>query len=245
MKKTEVTTTAPSTNKKQPTANEMREWYEKNKKHIENFAAAESAVKSLRDVTKTATKAVSAFNKDSLRTYLRNIGSNEKNLRNLSRYLFYRCHAYYRLIMYNATMFDLRCRTVIPQYDLIKVPDVQKTLKSYQETLVMLDEMNLQYEFLKMLAIAFREDVAYGCAYYTEGEGLFILPLDSDYMRINGVYPTGNFSAAMDMTYFRSRQFELEAWGEPFQSMYRAYESSKEKYQTLPPEYCVVLKSRP
>ena len=245
MKKAEVTTTAPSTENKQPTANAMREWYEKNKKHIENFASSEAALKNLRDVTKTATKTVSAFSKSSLRTYLQNIGSNEKNLRNLSRYLFYRCHAYYRLIMYNATMFDLKCRTVIPQYDLVKTPNVQKTLKSYQETLVMLDEMNLQYEFLKMLTIAFREDVAYGCAYYTEGEGLFILPLDSDFMRIDGVYPTGNLSASMDVTYFRSRQFELEAWGEPFQSMYRAYESTGVKYQNLPPEYCVVLKSRP
>ena len=41
MKKAEVTTTAPSTENKQPTANDMREWYEKNKKHIENFASSE------------------------------------------------------------------------------------------------------------------------------------------------------------------------------------------------------------
>lgn len=245
MERTEVSTDTPSKTSTQKSSAEMREWYEKNKRHIEHFAVAEQAAKSLRDVTKTATKTVTAFSKDSLRNYLQNIGSNEKNLRNLSRYLFYRCHAYYRLIMYNATMFDLRCRTVIPQYDLIKVPDKKKTLKSYQETLIMLDEMNLQYEFLKMLAIAFREDVAYGCAYYTEGEGLFILPLDSDYMKIDGVYATGNFSASMDVTYFRSRQYELEAWGEPFQSMYRAYESTGVKYQPLPQEYCVVLKSRP
>lgn len=245
MKKTEVTTTAPSIEKKQPTANELREWYEKNKKHIENFAAAEQASKSLRDVTRTATKTVTAFNKDSLRSYLQNIGANERNLRNLSRYLFYRCHAYYRLIMYNATMFDLNARSVIPQYDLVKVPDVQKTLKSYQDTLTILDELNLQYEFLKAFAIAFREDVFYGCAYYTEGEGMFILPLDPDYCKISGIYATGDFSASMDMTYFRSRQFELEAYGEPFQSMYRAYESSGVKYQPIPDEYCVCIKSRP
>ena len=69
MKKTEVSTTTPSENK-QPTANEMREWYEKNKRHLENFASAEQAAKSLRDVTKTATKTVTAFSKESLRTYL-------------------------------------------------------------------------------------------------------------------------------------------------------------------------------
>ena len=245
MKKTEVSTTAPSTTKKQPTANEMREWYEKNKKHIENFAAAESASKNLRDVTKNSNKVVSTFSKDSLRSYLQNIGSNEKNLRNLSRYLFYRCHAYYRWIMYQATMYDLNCRSVIPQYDMVKGGDAKKMLSSYYSTLSVIDQMNIQYEFLKALIVAFREDVFFGCAYYTEGEGMFILPLDPDYCVIDGIYPDGSFSFAMDMTYFRSRQFELEAWGEPFQSMYRAYESSGIKYQTMLPEYSVMLKSRP
>lgn len=243
MKKTEVSTAAPSTEKK--TANEMREWYEKNKRHIENFAVAEQAAKSLRDVTKTATKTVTAFSKESLRNYLRNIGSNEKNLRNLSRYLFYRCHAYYRWIMYNSTMFDLACRSVVPAYDLVKGGDVNKMLSSYYSTLTVLDELNLQFEFLKGLTIAFREDVFYGCAYHTEGEGMFVLPLDPDYCKIDGAYSDGSFSFAMDMTYFRSRQYELEAWGEPFQSMYRVYESSGIKYQHMPDEYSVCLKSRP
>lgn len=230
---------------KQPTAAEMRDFYEKNKKRIENFDSADAAIRSLRDVTKTATKTVSAFSKDSLRTYLQNIGSNARNLRNLSRYLYYRCHAYYRWIMYNATMFDLSCRSVIPKYDMVKGGDKNKTLKSYYNTLTVLDEMNVQYEFLKALTVAFREDVFYGCAYYTEGEGMFILPLDPDYCTINGIFNDGSYSFAMDMTYFRSRQFELEAWGEPFVSMHRDYESSGAKYQTMPPEYSVCLKSRP
>ena len=91
----------------------------KNKKNIENYAAAMEGAKSLRDITKTSTKAVTAYSKDSLRTYLQNIGSNEKNLRNLSRYLYYRCHAYYRLIAYNANMFCLDARSVIPEYDMV------------------------------------------------------------------------------------------------------------------------------
>lgn len=244
MKKTEVTTTAPS-EKKQPTANEMREWYEKNKRHIENFAAAEQAAKSLRDVTKTSTKVVTAFNKNSLRTYLQNIGSNEKNLRNLSRYLYYRCHAYWRWIMYQATMFDLNCRSVIPAIDLVKGGDAKKMLSSYYSTLSTLDQMNIQFEFLKALIIAFREDVFYGCAYYTEGEGMFILPLDPDYAVISGAYPDGSFAFSYDMSYFRSRQYELEAWGDPWTSMWSAYQSTGNKYQPMPDEYSVCLKSRP
>ena len=152
----------------QKSAAEIRDWYEKNKRRLDNFEAADNALRSLRDVTKTSVKTVTAFSKDTLRSYLQNIGSNEKNLRNLSRYLYYRCHAYYRLVMYNANMFCLDARSVIPEYDLVKGGDTTKMLKSYQETLNVLDRLNLQYEFLKMYAVAFREDVAYGCAYYDE-----------------------------------------------------------------------------
>ena len=244
MKKTEVSTTTPS-NKKQPTANEMREWYEKNKKHIENFAAAESAAKTLRDVTKNGAKVVNTFSKESLRSYLQNISSNEKNLRNLSRYLFYRCHAYYRWIMYQATMYDLNCRSVIPQYDVVKGGDAKKMLSSYYSTLSVLDQMNIQFEFLKALTIAFREDVFFGCAYYTEGQGLYILPLDPDYAVISGAYSDGSFAFSYDMSYFRSRAYELEAWGEPWSGMWSTYQSTGVKYQPMPDEYSVCLKSRP
>ena len=120
-----VSDSAPSNER---TSAEMREWYQKNKKHIENFAAAEQAALSLRDITKTTTKTVNTFNKETLRTYLQNIGSNEKNLRNLSRYLFYRCHSYYRLVMYNATMFDLNARSVIPIYDMIRKTSGRRSL---------------------------------------------------------------------------------------------------------------------
>ena len=229
----------------QKSAAEIRDWYEKNKRRLDNFEAADNALRSLRDVTKTSVKTVTAFSKDTLRSYLQNIGSNEKNLRNLSRYLYYRCHAYYRLVMYNANMFCLDARSVIPEYDLVKGGDTTKMLKSYQETLNVLDRLNLQYEFLKMYTIAFREDVAYGCAYYDE-TGLFILPLDPDYCKISGAYSTGDFGFHMDMSYFRSRQTLLEMYGEPFQSMYKAYENDTQngKWQPMPDEYAVCLKAR-
>lgn len=229
----------------QGTASELRNWYQKNKKSIENYAQAMEGVKSLRDITKTSTKTVTAFNKDSLRSYLQNIGSNEKNLRSLSRYLYYRCHPYYRLIAYNANMFCLDARSVIPEYDLVAGGDANAMLSSYQDTLNVLDKLNLQYEFLKIYMICFREDVFYGCAYYDE-TGMFILPLDPDYCKISGIYSTGDFSFAMDMSYFRSRQTILELWGEPFQSMYKAYENdtTNGKWQPMPDEYAVCLKAR-
>ena len=227
------------------TAAELREWYEQNKKEIVNFAKADNAIKQLTDISKTTTKTISAFNKESLRTYLQNIGSNQKNLRNLSRYLFYRCHAYYRLIMYNSTMFDLTARTVVPQYDMLNPPDRESFLKDYQETLDVLDRLNLQFEMLKAYTTCFIEDVFYGCVYYDE-TGMFILPLPPDYCKIVGIYSSSDFSFAMDMSYFRNRQTLLEYYGEPFQQMYKAYQNDTQngKWQIMPDEYCICLKAR-
>lgn len=235
---------SPSTRaEKSPTAQEMQEWYQKNKKVIENYAAAEEAVKRLRDITKSSSKMISAFSKDQLRTYFQNIGSNEQNLRSLSRYLYYRSQIYYRLVMYYASLFCLDARAVIPAYDLVKGVDSNKMLKSYYETLKILDKMNLPYEITKGAVTCWREDVFYGVTYYDDS-GFFILPLDPDYCKISGVYSTGDFAFAFNCSYFRSRQDILESWGEPFTSMHKEYESSRQQWQDVPPEYGICLKVR-
>lgn len=238
-----------NSSKRQPTAAEMKEWYAKNKTNI-NYQKAEDALKNLRDVSKTTTyRNINNFDKNALRSYLKNISSNEKNLRNLSRYLYYRSQVYYRLIAYNANMFCLDARTVIPKYSLIEENDKEAMKKSYEDTLNALDKMNLQYEFLKAYMMCFREDVFFG-AYYFDPESedstsFFVLPLDPDYCRIQGVYTTGDFAFCMDMSYFKSHPELLEFWGEPFQSMYKQYQKDNKKYQPVPPEYGICLKARP
>ena len=235
------------TNKEQHTAAEIRDYYyshdDREKYMKKNFAEAQDVLKNLRDVTKRATKTVTAFNKSRLREYLKNIGSNERNLRNLSRYLYYRCHPYYRLIMYNANMFELNARSIIPEFSMTEENDNEKILSSYEETALILDTMNLQYEFLKAYVVCFREDVFYGCAYHDD-TGFFIFPLDPDYCVISGIYAGGDFAFHMDMSYFTSRQTLLEFLGEPFVSMYRDFESTSERYQPMPEEYAVCLKAR-
>lgn len=235
-KKAEVST-APY----RPTAQEVREWDEQQR---QNYDLAETAFKQMRDVTSTTVKSTPTFNKEQLRTYLRNISRNEVNLRNLSRFLFYRCHPYYRLIMYNANMFALEARSVIPNYDMTQTNNKQKMVKEYYETLKLLDRMNLQYEFLKVYTVNFREDVYYGVVYFDD-TGMFFYQLDPDYCKIDGYDTTGGFTYSMDMSYFRQRQTMLEFLGEPFTSMYRAYDGdSSRRWQHMPEEYAVCLKAR-
>jgi len=240
MKKTEVSTATPSEKK---TANEMREWYEKNKRHIENFAAAEQAAKSLRDVTKTANKTISTFSRETLRGYLQNLGSSERNLRNLSWYLYYRSQTYARLMNFYADMFCLYARRVIPPYDLVKGGDATKMLKSYNDTLNVLEKMNLQLEMRNAYLNCFIQDVFYGVVIYDDS-GIFIWQVPADYAKIAGKYTTGDYSFAIDCSYFRSHQELLEYMPDPLQTMYNEYQSSGQKWILVPDINCLCLKFR-
>ena len=215
---------------------------------IEHFADTEvnKAIKALREVAANrVNRTISTFDKETLRTYLENISSNEQNLRNLSRYLVYRSQVYYRLIMYYATMLCMEARTVIPPYDLTEEPSPDEMLRIYQENLEVLDRLNLQGEMLKAAIVCWREDVFYGCNYYDE-TGHFIFQLDPDYCKINGQYTMGgDFAFAMDMTYFRGKENLLELLDEPFVSMYNQYGGDNQnRWQQMPDEYCVCFKIR-
>jgi hypothetical protein len=214
---------------------------------IQTFAdnGMSDAIKALRDIkVNRVNRTVSAFDKEVLRSYLQNISSNESNLRNLSRYLAYRAQVYYRLIVYYASMLCMEARTVIPPFDLTQEPTPEEMLRIYQDNLVVLDGLNLQYEMLKAALVCWREDVFYGCNYYDE-TGHFIFQLDPDYCKINGQYKTGDFAFVMDMTYFRGKETLLELLDEPFVTMYNQYGGdNQERWQQMPDEYCVCFKIR-
>ena len=239
--KKEVSTTPSTYNEK--TTQEMQDWYVKNKQHIENFAKAEQAARNLRDITKTSTKSIGTFSRETLRSYLQNLGSSEKNLRNLSWYLYYRSQTYARLVSFYADMFCLYARRVTPPYDIVKGGDAKKMLKSYNDTLNILEKMNLQQEMRNAYLTCFIQDVFYGLVIYDDS-GIFIWPVPADYAKISGKYSTGDYSFAIDMSYFRSHQELLEYMPDPLESMWREYQSSGQKWITVPDINCLCLKFR-
>ena len=243
--------TSSTPKKKQMTAAELREWYNTYTKRLENFKKAEEAFKKLKDVTKsTRERNVSKISKDSLRQYLENPGNYENQLRNVSRYLATRCQVYYRLLKYNANMFCLDARTVIPAYNPSEKEkiDSEKIIESYYNTLTLLNKMGLQYEFLKVYVTCFQEDAFYGVVYFDESSetypSMFFLPLNPEYCKIQGVWQDGTFSFAFNMDYFSRNADFLELWGEPFESMMKEANSSGIKWVTVPQEYSVCLKFR-
>ena len=242
--KKEMTETSP-TRKKQPTAAERKLYMQSLERQQKIFAETQNAFKQVRDVTKTTRQIpISSYNKGNVIKYLQNIDSYEDELRGLSRYLFYRCQIYFRLSMYNATMFDLNARYVVPTYDPTGDNDKESMLKDYYDTLVWLDRMSLQGNFLQVLINNFIEDVFYGCCWLDE-TGMFILKIPPDYCRISGKYFTGDYSFSVDMSKYKKFEDVLEYLGDPLLSMYKKYGGNNQnKWQPMPDEYALCTKSR-
>ena len=209
-----------------------------------NFASAMSVLHQLRDVTKTYRKSIATFDKEQLITYLKNIGSNENNLRNLSWYMFYRSQVYRRIILYNACMFELNARSIIPKYSLVQNNNDKQILRSYYDTAAMLDNMKLPVNFLKIFITCFTQDVFYGVAYYND-DGLYIMPLPPEYCKLVGQFTNGDFAYAFNMMYFSGANRDLlDYWGEPFLSMYKEYEKDTiaNRWRLMPKKYTACFK---
>ena len=234
--------TSTFSQQKPKTAKEIEQYWLQKGKAVERFEMAQNAVQLI-NASKTETRTYSTFSKETLRTYLKNPTGYYKNLRNLSRYLYYRSQPYRRLIWYNAGMLDTTARSIVPLIDPTKENDTQKTLKQFYSTAKVLEYANLKSEILKMNIIAWRDDCAFGCVYYDE-TGLFILPLDADYCKVTSIFYDGTLGFSMDMSYFDKYSEQLEFYGEPFTSMYNAYNADKVngKWQPMPDEYCFCIK---
>lgn len=230
---------------KQPTAAERRQYMETLEQQRQRFAKNKEAFKQVRDVTKNIKQtSISSYSKEDVVTYLQNIDNYETELRGLSRYLFYRSQVYFRLVMYNATMFDLNARYVVPQYDPTGENDKEKILKDYYETLQVLDKMDLQNNMLPPIINNFIEDAFYGCC-WLDDTGIFILKIPPEYCKISGRYFTGDFSFSVDMSKYKKYEDVIEFLGEPLSSMYRAYGGdNKNKWQPMPDEYAMCTKAR-
>ena len=102
------------------------------KNRVLNYTKADEMLLRLKDPNKGYTSTISAYDRKKIREYLQAPSNNEINLRNAARYLFFRSQIFFRIIILYASIWDLRCRNVIPNYSVSKKPNISKTLKSYE-----------------------------------------------------------------------------------------------------------------
>ena len=144
---------------KQPLTKEQI--YERNR-----LAFAKLANITLSDMKKNETRTYQQYTKEDYRSYIQNPKSNEKNLRNMSRFFYIVSSVYRRLCKYYAEI-PLLNWVLTPQIDMLDPQGPEKVKKAYQKALKLLTNMNMKHEFRKIMTTVWREDVYYGYIYST------------------------------------------------------------------------------
>lgn len=229
------------------TVKEIRD-YSIKKQYIEQIRAAlgDKAVQLANLSKPEPNRSYTVFNKDRLRTYLRNPKANEQGLRELSQFLYRMSFQYRRIIHYFSEMVDLSAYSVVPLIDVEKDSDTidkKKNLKKYTKTLKQIRKMDMKSEIIKCLIIAWREDCFYGYT-YEDNDAFFIMPMDGRYCRISSVNLDGTINYAFDFSYFTSHLDDLEYWDDEFKKKYEIYQSDRinSKWQELDRSRTICLK---
>lgn len=190
------------------------------------FAAVENALQLI-DLTSSATKTWTVFNKDSLRTYLQNpySSNSQANLRNLSKFLYTLSFPLRRMINYFASLPDFSAYKVNLDFSIVEDPDEEKLLQDYEDACRFVRKMNLSINMFKLLVIAWREGVVYFYPYIDDDGTMLLMPLDSQYCKVSSVGYNNLLHVAYDFSYFQgSNSFYLDIWDKEFKTKYNAYQ---------------------
>lgn len=208
------------------TKTEALQFTEKMENLKQYFAAVENALQ-LVDLTSSATKTWTVFNKDSLRTYLQNpySANSQANLRNLAKFLYTLSFPLRRMINYFASLPDFSAYKVNLDFSIVEEPDEEKLLQDYEDACRFIRKMNLEINMFKLLVIAWREGIVYFYPYVDDDGTMLLMPLDSQYCKVSSVGYNNLLHVAYDFSYFQgSNSFYLDIWDKEFQTKYNAYQ---------------------
>lgn len=203
------------------------ETFEQKQERLKEVFAKTNRALQLTDLTKTESRTYNAYNRDTLRTYLKSPKAYESQIRNVSRYLSRLSYEYRRIIVHYATMICGDAFSVTPNYDLTQEVSDEEILENFFETLQRWQRLDLVNELTKLLVVAWREDAVYGYIYDDsdqEGGAFYVHILDGDYCRVSSVV-NGVPKFAFDFTYFRKYPQALEYWDSEFKKKYNKYQA--------------------
>ena len=191
------------------------------------FADAADKILQLVDLTSSATKTWTVFNKDSLRTYLQNpySANSQTNLRNLAKFLYTLSFPLRRIINYFASLPDFSMYKVNLDFSLIEEPDEESLLQDYEDACRFVRKMNLEINMFKLLVIAWREGIVYFQPYQDDDGTMLLMPLDPQYCKVGSIGYNNLLHVAYDFSFFNgSNAFYLDIWDPEFKTKYNGYQ---------------------
>ena len=140
-------------------------------------------------------RSYTSYTNDEIKGFLEQPRANEKQLREVARYLENTSQIFQQAIGYLPNINKI-CPIVIPTR-----PEQLKTIRvQYEQACNYINLLNLPHNLLQVYRVCFREDVFYGLEYETK-DAYYIRQLDPDKCRISGV-EYGSYVFQFDMSYF-------------------------------------------
>ena len=165
------------------------------------------------------------YSKEQIVKMLDNPQKNEKEIRELSGFIYLVSSHYRRLVDYYSTIL-LYNYTVIPTKIPLEKPKKTEYKKNFYHVVNQCDKYNLKHEATKALKIAVRDGVYFGLCYESE-DSFYIKPFDNRYAKISSI-EDGVFRFSIDMAYFSGREYLLDMYGEEIKKAYRLWKGDKE-----------------
>lgn len=179
------------------------------------------------------------YTREQISTYLQNPAYYEKELRDVSNYMYANSIHYYNLINFFALM---------PTWDYVIVPteyakgqkDNKVLYDRYVWTVNYVARMNIKHEFIKIMRTCFREEIFYGVC-YESNNSFFIRKLNPDYCQISAV-EDGVFNFAFDFGAILEE--ELPFYPDFFRDMWEEYQRRGDimRWQEIPSDIGICIK---
>lgn len=210
---------------------EVKEYTDEEKQRIlkfyNNLNFANLSKSILQDLRNNNTESVlyKKYKKEDILKFLENPQKNEKQIRELSNFLYIVSSHYRRLIDYFPLIL-LYHYNVIPT----KVPKKiikSKYLESYVKIITECDKYHLKHEAIKSIKVAIREGVFFGLWYETS-DSFYIKQVMSDYSQISGI-EDGTFIFEFDLNYFNGKKDLLKMYGQEFVDAYDRYKGNEKR----------------
>lgn len=245
-RKTGTSVGSATTAKPNHTVAAIKEKYQHDiEREMANYAKAKESLKRFYDPNNSRSVSINAYDREKIAGYLLNVGNNEKNLRNAMHYMYFRSQIMFRIINWYASIWDLRCRKVTPPYSLTQENNGDSILKSFDETLDLLDLYKIHDNMYAPLLRCYLDDAVF-FLWFKDDTGAFPYILNPEWCKITGRYMTGDLAYAVDMSKFRSPNYQqlIEWLGSPLKEMYKEYERTGTNYIQVPDEYAGCFKFR-
>lgn len=181
------------------------------------------------NVIRTSSPIVANYTREQLKKYMKdtNSPSNQKQLRLISRFLYYSSSHYRSLINYYSTLYNFDYVVEGYDTDITKINNKENYKKAYLKSASAFEQLNIKYESLKIRAHCYVDGIFYGYVRRT-GKSFFIQQFDPDICKLSFLdAETGLYGYSFNFSIFNNEDL-LDNFPPEFKTIYNNLKLTKQ-----------------